>query len=146
MVRIVPLHTCVLRVSLNFFLVCCALNVPYRKGLSDASFMHLFDSIFPAVIQTFRFALALELPTSSPYHTYLRRPQAIVLQLGADTLFGDRSVTAHAPVAAPQTLFLPASADATCLRRVSPALLSAFHLSICRCSCWEAGATTRLRP
>ena len=61
MVRIVPFHTCVLRVSFIFYLVCCALNVPYRKGLSDASFMHLFDSIFPAVIENFRFALALEL-------------------------------------------------------------------------------------
>jgi hypothetical protein len=51
-------------------LVCCALNVPYRKGLSDASFMHLFDSIFPAVVQAFGFAPALALQLISlPYHS-----------------------------------------------------------------------------
>ena len=34
---------------------CHSLNVPYRRGLSDASFMHLFLSIFPAVVEAFWF-------------------------------------------------------------------------------------------
>jgi hypothetical protein len=34
---------------------CHSLNVPYCRGLSDASFMHLFLSIFPAVVEAFWF-------------------------------------------------------------------------------------------
>lgn len=48
-----------------------AINVPLKDGIDDASFQRLFRVIIPRAVEVFR-------------------PEAIVLQCGADSLTGDR--------------------------------------------------------
>jgi hypothetical protein len=133
----------------SFFAACCALNVPYRKGISDASFMRLFLGIFPAVVDAFRLAVAFL------HHAllFLIAPLSLLSVLSASCcnwvptpcLATGQSLQNFRFVFCIAQCCHPVSEDVTYPRSVSVGSFSKFRLCICRCSCWEAEATTRLR-